>query len=143
MAMKVRDILSRKGNSVISVAPHQTVLEVLKVMAEKNVGGVLVKEGEQLLGIFTERDYARKIVLKGKTSSDIRVSEVMVSNVFTVSPDNDLAHCMRLMTDTRIRHLPVVENGKLVGLISIVDVVKSVIDEQQQVIEHLESYISR
>jgi len=142
-AMKVRDILKRKGNSVITVHPQQTVLDVLKILAEHNIGGVLVKDGDKLLGIFTERDYARKIILKGKSSADIKVSDVMVTNLYTVTPDDEVHHCMRLMTDTRIRHLPVLEDGRLAGFISIGDVVKTVIDEQQQVIEHLELYISR
>src|SRR5438045_1048306 len=136
--MKVNEILRRKGNKVIAVAPDSTVLEALKLMETENVGGVLIMEGENLKGIFTERDYARKIILKGKSSADIRVSDVMVSQLITVNPDNDTSDCMQLMTDKTIRHLPVLDNGKLVGLISIGDVVKSVIEEQKNVIEHLE-----
>ncbi|HYV91122.1 MAG TPA: CBS domain-containing protein [Chitinophagales bacterium] len=140
--MKARDILSRKGSHVISVSPQSSVLDALKVMAEKNVAGVLVMEGEKLVGIFTERDYARKIILKGKTSAESKISEVMVSNLITITPDNDISDCMRLMTNKTIRHLPVVENGKLVGLISIGDVVRTIIEEQQDVIGHLEQYIA-
>lgn len=140
--MKVKDILSRKGNQVISVSPHSSVLDALKLMAEKNIGGVLVMEDEKLVGIFTERDYARKIVLKGKTSAESKISEVMVSNLITITPDNDISDCMKIMTSKTIRHLPVLENKNLVGLISIGDVVKSIIEEQQSVIQHLEQYIA-
>ena len=140
--MKVKDILRRKGNQVISVSPQSSVLDALKLMAEKNVGGVLVMEGENLVGIFTERDYARKIVLKGKTSAESKICEVMVSNLITITPDNDISDCMHIMTNKTIRHLPVLDNKKLVGLISIGDVVKSIIEEQQSVIQHLEQYIA-
>ncbi|MCS6991205.1 MAG: CBS domain-containing protein [Chitinophagales bacterium] len=140
--MKVREILRQKGSAVVSVPPTATVLDALKVMAEKNIGGVLVMDGEKVLGIFTERDYARKIVLKGKTSAESRISEVMVTELVTVTPDHDTSDCMKLMTTNAIRHLPVMENGKLVGLISIGDVVKAVIDEQQSTIQHLEQYIA-
>jgi CBS domain-containing protein len=140
--MKVRDILRRKGGNIISVTPDSTVLDALRLMAEKNIGGVLVMQGESLMGIFTERDYARKIILKGKTSADSKVSEVMVSSLITVAPDATTSDCMKLMTDKTIRHLPVIENNRLVGLISIGDVVKTMIEEQQQVIQHLEQYIA-
>jgi len=140
--MKVKDIIKRKGGQVIAVSPNASVLDALKLMAEKNIGGVLVMEGEKLEGIFTERDYARKIILKGKTSAEAKISEVMVSNLITVTPDHDTSQCMQLMTDKTIRHLPVIEEGKLVGVISIGDVVKSVIEEQQNVIQHLEQYIA-
>ena len=140
--MKVKDILKSKGSQVISVTPRHTVLDALKLMAEKNVGGVLVLDNEKLAGIFTERDYARKIVLKQRTSAESRISEVMVENVVTVSPDDDISFCMRLMTDHKFRHLPVVDNGKVAGIVTIGDVVKSVIDEQQNVIDHLEHYIA-
>ena len=140
--MKVKDILRRKGNQVISVSPQSSVLDALKLMAEKNIGGVLVMEEEKLVGIFTERDYARKIILKGKTSAESKISEVMVSNLITITPDNDISDCMKIMTHKTIRHLPVLENKNLVGLISIGDVVKSIIEEQQSVIQHLEQYIA-
>jgi len=140
--MKVKDIIKRKGGQVIAVSPNASVLDALKLMAEKNIGGVLVMEGEKLEGIFTERDYARKIILKGKTSAEAKISEGMVSSLITVTPDHDTSQCMQLMTDKTIRHLPVIEEGKLVGVISIGDVVKSVIEEQQNVIQHLEQYIA-
>ena len=140
--MKARDILRRKGNLVIAVSPDSSVLDALKLMADKNVGGVLVMKDEKLIGIFTERDYARKIILKGKSSADSSIRDVMVSNLITITPENDLNECMKLMTDKTIRHLPVMEEGKVVGLISIGDVVKSIIEEQQSVIQHLEQYIA-
>jgi len=140
--MKVKDILKGKGGNIISVSPSTTVLEALKLMADKNIGGVLVMEEQKLVGIFTERDYARKIILKGKSSAEARISEVMVSKLITITPDHDTAQCMQLMTDKTIRHLPVLDNEKVVGVISIGDVVKSVIEEQQNVIEHLEQYIA-
>ncbi len=140
--MKVKDILLRKGDQVISVGPEATVLDALKLMAEKNVGGLLIIENEKVLGIFTERDYARKIILKGKTSSESHVTDVMVKELITVTPDNDTKDCMQLMSNKAIRHLPVMDSGKLAGLISIGDVVKSMLEEQQNVIEHLEHYIS-
>ncbi len=140
--MKVKDILRRKGDQVIAVGPGATVLDALKVMAEKNVGGLLVMEGDSVLGIFTERDYARKIILKGKTSAESKISDVMVTHLITVTPENDTNDCMQLMSNKAIRHLPVMQDGKLAGLISIGDVVKSMLEEQQNVIEHLEHYIS-
>jgi CBS domain-containing protein len=121
--MKAKDILAVKGNTIIAVSPDQTVLDALKVMAAKNIGAVLVMKENELLGIFSERDYARKIVLKGKTSADSLVSEVMVSPLHTINPENNLNECMQLMTDKTIRHLPIIDNGKLIGLISIGDVV--------------------
>jgi CBS domain-containing protein len=140
--MKVRDILRKKGGIVYSVSPDASVLDALKLMSEKNIGGVLIMDGQFLKGIFTERDYARKIVLKGKSSADIKIGEVMVTGLITVSSESTTSECMKLMTDRTIRHLPVVDEGKLVGLISIGDVVKAVIEEQQQVIQHLEQYIA-
>ena len=140
--MKVRDILHRKGTELFTVTPDASVLDALKLMSEKNISGVLFMDGQFLKGIFTERDYARKIVLKGKNSADIKISEVMVTGLITVSSESTTSECMKLMTDRTIRHLPVVDEGKLVGLISIGDVVKAVIEEQQQVIQHLEQYIA-
>ena len=140
--MKVRDILHRKGTELFTVTPDASVLDALKLMSEKNIGGVLIMDGQFLKGIFTERDYARKIVLKGKNSADIKISEVMVTGLITVSSESTTSECMKLMTDRTIRHLPVVDEGKLVGLISNGDVVKAVIEEQQQVIQHLEQYIA-
>ena len=138
----VRRLLEKKGSDIWSIPPHATVFEALGLMAEKNVGAVLVIEDEVLVGIISERDYARKIILKGKTSMDTRVWEIMTSSVVYVSPDQSLEECMALMTEKRIRHLPVLEDDQLIGVISIGDVVKELISEQEFVIEQLVSYIS-
>ena len=126
----MKQVLNVKGNSVCSVAPQTPVYEALTVMAEYDVGAVLVLEDEQLIGIFSERDYARKVILKGKSSREITVGELMVKDVIYVSPEDTLGQCMALMTDKRVRHLPVLEDSKLAGLISIGDVVKQIISDQ-------------
>ncbi|GIW42619.1 MAG: inosine-5-monophosphate dehydrogenase [Candidatus Binatia bacterium] len=139
----VRDILKQKGNTVWSVSPDTTVYDTLKVLAEKDIGAVLVlDERGHPVGIFSERDYARQVVLKGKTSKDTAVREIMTTRLVFVRPDQDVEECMALMTDKRIRHLPVMEEGKLVGIISIGDVVKAVISEKEFLIEQLENYIT-
>jgi CBS domain-containing protein len=140
--MTVNQILSTKGNSVYSIISTISVYDAIKVMGEKNVGAVLVIEDGQLKGILSERDYARKIVLKDKASKDTLVSEIMVSKVVTVKPTDDLDACMELMISRRIRHLPVVDNEKVIGLISIGDVVKSIIEKQKETIQLLDSYIN-
>jgi len=138
----VRDILRAKGNQIWRVSPDTTVFYALELMAEKNVGALVVLDGESLAGIFSERDYARKIILKGKASKETSVEEIMSAEVTTVHPGQSVDECMALMTDKRIRHLPVVEGEKLVGLISIGDVVKAVISEREFIIKQLESYIT-
>ncbi|MEE9571322.1 MAG: CBS domain-containing protein [Gammaproteobacteria bacterium] len=138
----VGELLSAKGTDVWSVTPEQTVLAALVLMAEKEVGALMVLEGEALVGIFSERDYARKVVLKDKSSRDTPVSEVMSAPVITVGPDQSIEECMSLMTEKRTRHLPVLENEKLIGLISIGDVVKAVILDREAVIGQLEGYIT-
>lgn len=138
----VRDILRQKGNQIWSVSPNATVFDALELMAEKNVGALVVLDGENLAGIFSERDYARKVILKGKASKETSVEEIMTSEVTTVCPGQSVDECMVLMTDKRIRHLPVLEGEKLVGLISIGDVVKAVISEREFVIKQLENYIT-
>ncbi len=140
--MTVNQILSVKGNEVFSIASTISVYEAIKVMGEKNIGAILVMEDSVLKGILSERDYARKIVLKGKASKDTLVHEIMASNVITVGPADDLDHCMELMSSRRIRHLPVVEDGNVLGLISIGDVVKTIIEKQKETIEYLDSYIT-
>ena len=142
MTTTVRQILDGKGDTVFAVAPNATVLEALQCMQANDIGGVLVTEGTQLRGIFTERDYARKVTLQGKASKDVKVSEVMTANVLTISPSQTIDDVMAMMTENRIRHIPVVEKGTIVGVITIGDAVKAVIAEQQATIEHLESYIS-
>ena len=139
---KVRNILQSKNNSTISVSPDSTVFEALELMVEKNIGALLVMDQEEFVGIFTERDYARKVILKGKASKETLISEIMTEDPVTVTMDNTIEDCMRLMTNKFIRHLPVMDNGKLVGIISIGDVVKFIIEEQRFIIENLEHYIT-
>ncbi len=138
----VGEILGAKGTDVWSVTPQHTVFAALVLMAEKEVGALLVLDGELLVGVFSERDYARKVILEDKSSKDTSVSEVMSAPVFSVGPDQSIEDCMSLMTEKRARHLPVLEDGKLIGLISIGDVVKAVISEREAVIGQLESYIT-
>lgn len=140
--MTVNQILSTKGNTVYSIVSTISVYDAIKEMGEKNVGAILVIEENQLKGILSERDYARKIILKGKSSKNTLVNEIMVSNVITVQPTDDLDYCMELMISRRIRHLPVVENDKVIGIISIGDVVKSIIEKQKETIQLLDSYIN-
>jgi CBS domain-containing protein len=137
----VRDLLAGKGDSVYSVTPTTTVYEALGVMAEKRIGAVLVLDANRLVGILSERDYARQVVLKGKTSKDTPVRDIMTSNVFCVSPDRTMEECMAIMTERRCRHLPVLVEGEVTGILSIGDVVKAVISEKQFEIEQLTSYI--
>lgn len=137
----VQDILRRKGRQVWSVGPAQTVYEALKLMSEKNIGAVLVLESDHLQGIFSERDYARKVVLEGKSSRETHVAEAMTRKVACVTPGQTIEECMALMTDKRIRHLPVLNQQNLVGVISIGDVVGAKISEQEFLIEQLENYI--
>jgi CBS domain-containing protein len=137
----VRHLLDRKGRALFAIAPEDPVLEAIRMMADHHVGALLVLRGTELLGILSERDYARKVVLLGRSSADTPVSTIMSSPVVTVSPDHSVQDCMRLMTERRIRHLPVLEGGRVTGMVSIGDLVKAVIEEQQRTIEQLESYI--
>lgn len=142
MTTTVRQVIGQKGGQIHSLSPDATVFDALQCMKTNDIGGVLVTAGEDLRGIFTERDYARKVALMGRTSKEVRLSEVMTSNVLTVSPTQTIDDVMCIMTENRIRHLPVVERGALVGVITIGDAVKAVIAEQQATIHHLESYIT-
>jgi CBS domain-containing protein len=137
----VNQMLISKGNEVYSIAPDATVLDALRLMAEKDVGALIIMDGEVLTGIFSERDYARKIALQGKSSRTTPVWAVMTDDVVCVSPDLAADKCMAIMTDKRIRHLPVLDDGRVVGIISIGDVVKSIMADQQVLIRHLEDYI--
>ena len=139
----MRHLLDRKGRSVYSIPPEAPVLEAIRAMAEHHVGALLVMRGAELLGIVSERDYARKVILKGRSSSATPVTEIMSSPVTTVAPATSVEKAMRIMTDRRIRHLPVTEDRRVAGVISIGDLVKAVIEDQQQTIEQLESYIHR
>jgi CBS domain-containing protein len=134
-------LLDRKGRQVFSIAPGAAVLEAIRLMAERHVGALLVMEGEALRGIVSERDYARKVILMGRSSADTPVRDIMTATVITVQPETPVEECMQIMTGRRVRHLPVIESGRVVGMVSIGDLVKAVIAEQQQHIEQLESYI--
>ncbi len=139
--INVSDLLARKSRAVHSIAPDVPVLEAVRLMAEHGIGAVLVMEGGDLAGILSERDYARKVVLKGRSSGETPIRQIMSSPVHTVHPDDSLEDCMRLMTERRIRHLPVLQAGRVVGVLSIGDLVKAVIDEQKRTIDELTAYI--
>ena len=138
----VRQLLAEKPAEVYAVAPEAPVVEAIRLMAEKSIGAVLVLRGEMLAGILSERDYARKIVLQGRSSADTPVSAIMSAQVVTVDPDTAVPRCMQVMTERRIRHLPVIEDGRVVGVISIGDLVKAVIADQQAELEQLQRYIA-
>lgn len=137
----VAQLLKNKGGEIHSISPHASVLEGVKLLAEKSIGAILVTEGDKLVGIFSERDYARKVVLQGKSSKETPIRHIMTTNVLWVSPRQTNEECMALMTAKRIRHLPVLEDGKIVGILSIGDLVKDIISEQQFTIQQLENYI--
>lgn len=138
----VNSILKGKGNVIFTISPETIVYKALEIMVEKNVSALLVMENDKLAGIFTERDYARKVILRGKASKETKIGEIMTRELVTVSPDTSLDSCMRLMTGKLIRHLPVLDNGQLAGIISIGDVVKYIIEEQKFIIENMEHYIT-
>lgn len=138
----VNQILEEKGTHVVTVPREAPVLEVIRLMAEHHIGSVLVMQGEELLGIATERDYARKVILQGRSSSETPVGQIMTSPVVTVLPTDTAQTCMELVTVRKIRHLPVVEDGRLLGIISIGDLVKAVIEDQRQAIAQLQQYIT-
>jgi CBS domain-containing protein len=139
--VRVKQLLARKGHEVWSVDVEEPVLEAIQLMADKHVGALPVTRNGELAGVISERDYARKVILLGRSSAETPVWQIMSSPVVTVSPDEDVRQCMALMTDRRIRHLPVVEGGRMVGVISIGDLVRAVIEEQEQTIEQLERFI--
>ena len=139
--ISVRQLLDRKGRQIFSVAPGAAVLDAIRLMAERHVGALLVMEGETLSGIVSERDYARKVILMGRSSADTPVRDIMTAAVVTVQPETPVDKSMQIMTEQRVRHLPVIEGRRVVGVVSIGDLVKAVIAEQQQHIEQLESYI--
>lgn len=139
----VSEVLKAKGGDVWTVSSDSSVYDALQEMADRNVGALMVVEGGNLVGVFSERDYARKVILQGKASRDTLVREIMSSEVFWVRPDQTIGACMELMTDKRIRHLPVLDGGRLIGVISIGDAVKAIISEQQFAIQQLEQYIGQ
>ena len=139
---KVSQILERKGGRVIAVGKDSPVLETIRLMAEQHIGAVLVMDGDELVGIASERDYARKIILQGRSSSDTPVSLIMSAPVICVTPADSITDCMAIMTERHVRHLPVLDGGRLVGVVSIGDLVKELIEEQKQEITYLQAYIA-
>jgi CBS domain-containing protein len=139
---QVKHLLESKGNTIFSIAPDAPVLEAIKHMAEQRIGALLVMRDDHLLGVLSERDYARKVILQGRSSAETAVSDIMRSEPLTVGPETDVFDCMRLCTDSRVRHLPVIQDGAVIGVISIGDLVKAVIDAQAEQIEHLQRYIT-
>ncbi len=137
----VKDILSEKGYDVHKVEPEATVYEALKKMAGKNIGALLVVKNDQVVGVFSERDYARKIILRGKSSKDSSVGELLSERIFYVKPLTSTTECMQIMTDHRVRHLPVLDNDKIIGIVSIGDIVSKIIQSQKNTIKQLEDYI--
>lgn len=140
--LQVKHLLAEKGSDIYSVGPDAPVLDAIRTMADHYIGALLVMRGDDLVGIVSERDYARKVILMGRHSNDTPVSEIMSPNVLTVGPDDTIETCMRLCTDRRVRHLPVVDNRKVVGVVSIGDLVKALISEQSTQIEQLQRYIA-
>ena len=138
----ISQFLDQSNRSVISVGPNATVREALEIMAQHNIGALLVLDGSVLAGIFSERDYARKVTLKGKSSSDLKVSEIMTSKVITIDTRHTVDQCMQIMTDNHIRHLPIMQGQTVIGLISIGDVVREMIAYQKSMIDQLQSYIT-
>jgi CBS domain-containing protein len=138
----VKHLLDRKGTEIISIAADASVLDAIKLMADRSIGSLLVMEGDTLKGIVTERDYARKVIIKGRSSKSTQVREIMTTEIYTANTNQTVNDCMTVMTEKRIRHLPVVENDKVLGLISIGDLVQAIIEDQQAEIEQLAQYIS-
>lgn len=138
----VKHLLEAKGSNIISIQPDASVLDAIKLMAEKGIGSLVVTKGEELQGIVTERDYARKVIIKGRASDSTKISEIMTADVVTASSDKTVNQCMAMMTEKKCRHLPVVDDGELVGMISIGDLVQAIIADQAEEIEQLEHYIS-
>jgi len=138
----VAGILKSKGREVWTITPETIVFDALKTMAEKNVGALVVLDKTEVVGILSERDYARKVILHGKSSKALKVTEIMSANVYSVNPEQDIEDCMTLFTNKRVRHLPVLQNNQLIGIISIGDVVKAIIADQESTIKHLENYIT-
>ncbi len=139
--MTVRELLEAKGGVVWTIAPHNSVLDGIKLMAEKGIGALVVMDGSNLVGIISERDYARKVILEGRSSKNTSCREIMTEDVLFVPPNRTLDECMALMTEKRIRHLPVMEHGRLMGIVSIGDCIKAIVSKQEFIISQLENYI--
>ena len=138
----VKHLLEGKGGAIHAIEPDKPVLEAIRLMADRYIGALLVMRDGKLVGIVSERDYARKVILKGRSSADTPVREIMSESVLTVAPGDSVNHCMKLVTDRRVRHLPVVDGGRVIGVVSIGDLVKAVIEDQAQELEHMQRYIS-
>ena len=138
----IEKILNDKDKQIWSVEPKTSIFEALKIMSDKEIGALLVLEDEKLVGIFSERDYARKVILKGKSSKNTLIGELMTKKVFYIDPKKTINDCMAIMTDKHIRHLPVIENDKVIGMVTIGDVISQIISEQEFTIQHLENYIT-
>ena len=138
---KVSDILARKAKNIISIAPDTSVLEALKLMADKNIGSVMILQGQQFLGIMTERDYSRKVILKGKSSTDTKVEEIMTIDFPPITPNDSIEYCMELMSEHNIRYLPVFENHQILNIISVSDLVKATIIGHEETISQLKDYL--
>ena len=138
----IQHLLDAKGREIISIEPNASVLDAIRLMADKSVGSLLVMQAGKLAGIVTERDYARKVIIKGRSSENTEVGEIMTSELVTASPEHTVNHCMEVMTEKKIRHLPVLDDDAVVGMISIGDLVQAIISDQKEEIEHLEHYIS-
>ena len=138
---KVNDILQRKGNNIIGVSPQTTVIDALHLMADKNIGSVMIMDGDRYLGLMTERDYSRKVILKGKASHETTVADIMTTDLPPVKPSDSIEHCMQLLSEKHIRYLPVFENNELAGIVSINDVVKEIILSQEETISNLKDYL--
>lgn len=139
----VKQLLGTKGSQVYSIGPEAKVIDALKLMAQKEIGALVVLDGERLVGVISERDYARKVILAGKSSTEMPVRDIMTSELITVEPERTVEDCMALVTQRRVRHLPVLESGRLAGLVSIGDLVKETIADREDTIKQLESYIHR
>ena len=142
MSITVKQLLDKKGNEIHAVSPDATVFDAIKLMSERGVGALLVMQDDQLTGVISERDYTRKVILKGRSSTSTTVQEIMTSNIITLAPDNNIDQCMALMNENQIRHLPIVENGRVMGVVTIMDVIKNILSEKEFIIEQMESYIA-
>jgi len=138
----VQQVLDTKGRDIISIRPEASVLEAVKIMAEKSIGSLLIMQGDELVGIITERDYARKVIIKGRSSESTEVREIMTANIFSATSQQTVSECMEIVTERKIRHLPVIDDGVVTGMVSIGDLVRAIISDQQDEITHLEKYIS-
>ena len=142
MSISVSQLLNKKGKEIHSISPDATVFDAIKLMSELGVGALLVMEGGRLSGIISERDYTRKVILKGKSSASTPVHEIMTKNIFCLSPEDNIDQCMALMNENQIRHLPIVENDQVVGVVTIMDVIKNILMEKDFIIEQMEQYIA-